>query len=161
LCTVIPMDRLIEFLFEKLILFLLKLIGSILLLTILLQIFVRFIMVHPFSWTEELSRFSFIWFCFLGSAYALKKNLHLGIDYFYKKAAPATRRKMDMFIHLIILFFGFLLCYYGTIMTQISSFQKSPILRLQMSYMYMVLPITGSFFLLFSGYRLYQIIRKK
>ncbi len=155
------MDRVIEFLFEKLLPFLLKLIGFILVFAILLQIFVRFIMIHPFSWTEELSRFSFIWFCFLGSAYALKKNLHLGIDYFYKKAAPATQRKIDLFIHLLILFFGILLCYYGTIMTRISSFQKSPILRLQMSYMYIVLPITGGFFLILSGYRLYQLIRKK
>ena len=71
------MEKLIDFLFDTVLAAVLKIVGIILTLTILLQIFSRFIMIHPFSWTEELSRFAFIWFCFLGAAYTLRLKLHL------------------------------------------------------------------------------------
>ena len=155
------MERLIGFLFDTLLAAVLKIVGILLTLTILLQIFSRFIMIHPFSWTEELSRFAFIWFCFLGSAFTLRKNLHLGIDYFYRKFNPRLRRAVEFFIQLLILFFGYLLVHFGFIMVGMTTFQKSPIMRLPMSYMYAVLPATGFFFVIFSVYQLQLLVKNK
>jgi TRAP-type C4-dicarboxylate transport system permease small subunit len=144
------MERVIYIVFDKILSFFIKVIGTILSLTIILQIFSRIIMIHPFTWTEELSRFSFIWFCFLGSAYALHKKLHMGIDYFYRQYRPEKQRKIEIFVQLIILLFGALLIYYGIVLVQLTSIQLSTILRIPMSYMFSVLPITGTFFCLAS-----------
>mgnify|MGYP005837250735 CR=1 FL=1 len=144
------MERFIHVLFNLVLGTLLKIIGIIMSLTIILQIFSRIVMIHPFTWTEELSRFSFIWFCFLGSAYALHKKLHMGIDYFYRKYRPEKQRKIELFVQLIILLFGALLVYYGMVLVQLTTIQLSTILRIPMAYMFSVLPITGAFFCLSS-----------
>lgn len=154
------MEKIIVFLFDKLLAFALKVVGIVLVLTVLLQIFSRIRMTAPFSWTEELSRFSFIWFCFLGSAYTLRLKLHLGIDYYYNKFSPRIRLYIDRGIYLLILFFGFLLFVYGIKMMGITSFQKSPILRISMAYMYMVLPTTGFFFIIFSFSELLLLLKR-
>jgi len=153
------MERFINFVFDVLLTAALKIIGFVLTMAILLQIFSRFVMINPFSWTEELSRFAFIWFCFLGASHALRLKLHLGIDYFVLKLAPGPRRVVEALIQAVVLFFGYLMLHFGIVMMGMTTFQKSPILRWPMSTMYMVLPVTGFFFVLFSGYRLVLILR--
>lgn len=153
------MERIIIFLFDKVLATLLKVIGLILVLSILLQIFSRIVMTHPFSWTEELSRFAFVWFCFLGSAYTLRMKLHLGIDYLYQKFSLPIRRALDFVIQGLILFFGGLMLYTGMIMVKVTAIQRSPILRLPMSYIYVVLPICGFYIVIFSVYQLSLLAR--
>jgi TRAP-type C4-dicarboxylate transport system permease small subunit len=148
------MDKLIEFLFDGLLTLVLKIVGIVLVLTVLLQIYSRIGMTAPYSWTEELSRFSFIWFCFLGSCYTLRKDLHLGIDYYYDKMPLKVQKAVSVIISLLVLIFGLMLFVYGLKMMQITSFQKSPILRLNMSNMYAVLPTTGFFFTIHSIHKL-------
>lgn len=154
------MGKIIEILFEKILTTLLKIVGLVLTLAIVVQIFSRFIMVNPFSWTEELSRFSFIWFCFLGSSYALKKKLHLGIDYFYHKLNTEGKRRLDIVINGLVLVFGLILFFFGFRMMGITSIQRSPILRINMAFMYAVLPVTGFFFTLFSANQLKSLFKK-
>ncbi len=155
------MESFVRFLFDTILATLLKVVGIVLTLAVLLQIFSRYIMIHPFSWTEELSRFSFIWFCFLGSAYTLRQKLHLGIDYFYLKFGPRMRLTIDLVINTLVLFFGGMLISFGSVMMSLTTFQKSPILRLNMSNMYMVLPVTGFFFVVFSIHQLLQLLRRR
>jgi len=50
---------------------LLNLVGLFLLLfsiTVFLQVLTRFVIQIPLAWTEEVSRYFFIWMVFLGSA---------------------------------------------------------------------------------------------
>ena len=46
---------------------------------IFLQVFFRFVVQSPLYWTEELSRYSFVYVVFIGSAWAGKKHMHLRI----------------------------------------------------------------------------------
>jgi TRAP-type transport system small permease protein len=153
------MERIIVFLFDKVLATFLKVTGMVLVFSILLQIFSRIAMTHPFSWTEELSRFAFVWFCFLGSAYTLRMKLHLGIDYLYQKFGQRMRRVLDFIIQGLILFFGGLMLYTGLLMVKVTAIQRSPILRLPMSYIYVVLPICGFYIVVFSIYQLSLLAR--
>jgi len=140
--------RIINILFNVILENILKVLGIILVIVVLIQIFARAFMANPFLWTEEVSRFIFIWFCFLGSAYVLKKNAHLSIDYFYRKFSEKTQLYVDVFIQVVAIYFGYLLLHYGIMMMQLTTMQKSPVLRLQMSYMYAVLPVVGVLFII-------------
>jgi len=154
------MDKLIDFLFDTVLTLLLKIVGFVLIGSVLIQIISRAGMTAPFSWTEELARFSFLWFCFLGSSYALRKKLHLGIDYFYLKFNFRIRFWIDFGINSLVLFFGILLFVYGIKMMGITSIQKSPILRLNMAFMYAVLPATGFLFSIFSVHQLLLLLKR-
>ena len=65
-----------------------------------------------------------------------------------------VQKAVSVIISLLILIFGLMLFVYGLKMMQITSFQKSPILRLNMSNMYAVLPTTGFFFTIHSIHKL-------
>ena len=66
---------------------LVKAIGVAMVLCILLQILTRLFLRVPFTWTDELARGTFVWYCFLGSVLATRQYAHLGIDYFRSKLA--------------------------------------------------------------------------
>jgi TRAP-type C4-dicarboxylate transport system permease small subunit len=148
------MTRIVEFLFDVVVATALKIIGTVLVVTVLAQIFSRMFMANPYSWTDELARFSFLWFCFLAAGHALRMNAHLGLDYFYRKLNPKLRVRIDLFVQALTLFFGCLLLHFGIVMMTLTAIQKSPILRLQMSWMYAVLPTAGFLFVLHSVYQI-------
>lgn len=45
-----------------------------------LQVFMRYVMQNSLSWPDELTRYAFIWFVFLGIGYAVRNDLHLKVD---------------------------------------------------------------------------------
>lgn len=147
------LKKFIHILYDNILANIVKVIGIVMILAVLLQIAARYLMSHPFSWTEELSRFSFIWFCFLGSVVTYTKNLHLGIDFLYRKFSSKGRMVLDLIINVLIFIFGFVLVKYGITLLGMTSFQQSPVLRIPMSYIYASLPVTGVLFLIFTVYR--------
>ena len=153
------MDKFIDILYEKIIGNLIKVIGIIMAVTILVQIFSRAFMKVPFSWTEELSRITFMWFCFLGSGIAMKKKAHLGIDYFVKNLSSRFRYFNQIIINVLIGLFGFFMSYYGVNIARIMHKQVSSVMRIPMSYFYAVIPITGILFLILSLSYLIENIR--
>ena len=62
----------------------LVLTTTVMIVTCTLQVLSRYVLDHPFSWTEEVARFSFIWWSFLGAAYVVRLNGHLGMDILVK-----------------------------------------------------------------------------
>lgn len=44
-----------------------------------LQVASRFLFKLPLAWSEEVSRFVFIWFCWVGASYAVHEYLHIRI----------------------------------------------------------------------------------
>ena len=57
-------------------------VVAVLVVDVLWQVFTRFILKNPSTWTEELAVFMLIWVSLLGAAVALNRGAHLGIDYF-------------------------------------------------------------------------------
>ncbi len=156
------MEKIIEILYEKVIGNLIKVVGVVMAVTILLQIFSRAFMKVPFSWTEELSRITFMWFCFLGSSIAMKEKAHLGIDYFMEKIENRRLRRLNqLVINSLIGLFGFLMSYYGFKVMGIMHKQVSSVMRIPMSYFYAVIPITGMLFLIMALYFLYEMYSQK
>ncbi|WP_461205637.1 TRAP transporter small permease [Clostridium sp. DL1XJH146] len=155
------MEKLIHILYDVIIGNLIKIIGVIMALTILLQIFSRAFMKVPFSWTEELARITFMWFCFLGSGMAMKQKAHLGIDYFVNKLGPKARFVNEVVIYLIIACFGSILFYYGMKISLIMHKQVSSVMRIPMSYFYAVIPLMGFLFLILAVYFLLELLKQK
>jgi TRAP-type transport system small permease protein len=152
--------KIIFFIYDVFLLYIVKLLGFILVFTVLLQIASRFIMTTPLSWTEELARFVFIWFSLLGSVVAFTKGQHLGIDIIYRKIKITRRKLLDICIYLLIIGFSFIMLKYGWQLVKITGVQRSPIMRICMSYMYISLPITGLLFFIFSFYQIIHLFKE-
>ncbi len=57
----------------------------------------------------ELTVFLFAWLVLLGSSYAVKKTLHLGVDAVVNKVSASTKRILALFVVAICLFYSLLL----------------------------------------------------
>ena len=137
------MEKFITILYDFIIEYIVRIVGVVLVTTVLLQIFTRVFIRVPFSWTDELARFAFIWYCFLGSVLTMHKKMHLGIDYFESKMNPKAQYINRFFIYAMQIVFSIILAYYGFKLLSIVGTQKSPIMRVRMKYIYLSLPVSG------------------
>ena len=154
------MKKINDYIFKYLVNPIVKITGVALLLIILLQIFGRTFMKNPPPWTEEMSRFIFLWYCFLGSACTLRAKQHLGLDYFYNKFNAKVRRVIDFVIQILTLAFGLYIAYYGTTLLGVVKKRVAPITRISMKWFYLVLPIMGVLFVLLALENLVDLLKK-
>ncbi|MEJ5260263.1 MAG: TRAP transporter small permease [Anaerohalosphaeraceae bacterium] len=134
-------------------------VMGVLVVDVLWQVFSRYVLRAPSKWTEELAIFLLIWAALLGAAVATGRGAHLGIDYFVQKLPPRDRLGVEIFGFLcIVLFAFFVMIVGGTELVRITLRlqQKSPALGVQMGYVYLAVPISGFFMLLYSGIGLYE-----
>jgi TRAP-type C4-dicarboxylate transport system permease small subunit len=109
--------------------------------------------IPPSDWTEELGIYLLVWVSLLGSALTFRERGHLGVDYFVSKFDPAARRFSAIVVELCVLgFAGFALCYGGYLLVSetLRSGQLTPVLQWKTGYMYLVVPLSGAFFVAFS-----------
>lgn len=128
-------------------------VVAVLVIDVLWQVFTRFVLRDPSSWTEELAIFLLIWVALLGAAVALNRGAHLGIDYFVGKLDKKTRIYTEIFAFFVVGCFAFFVMILGGIdlvQTTLHLEQKSPALGIQMGYVYLAIPISGFFMLLYS-----------
>ncbi len=143
----------LKLILDKILEVLLMISVAVLVLDVLWQVFTRFIMRSPSKWTEEMATFLLIWVALLGGAVALGRGAHLGIDYFVSKLPQRTRIGTEVFVFICIALFSALVMVYGGIDLVKTIFdlgQISPALKLKMGYVYLAVPISGSFMVLYS-----------
>lgn len=131
------------------------------------QVFTRFVLNNPSSFTEELATFLLIWIGLLGAAYALRQKAHLGIDVITVKLPPRKRFLWEFFIYGNVILFSVLVLILGGIrLVSITLYlnQISAALRVKMGYIYTVLPITGMlliFYAIFFMTEAYRGLKKR
>jgi TRAP-type C4-dicarboxylate transport system permease small subunit len=115
-------------------------------LNVLWQVFTRFVVKDPSSFTEELARYLLIWVGLLGASYAAGQKMHLAIDIVLKAVAGKIRNLAELCIQLFIFLFAFFVMVIGGIRLVVITLKLSQIsaaLRLQLGYVYLVLPLSG------------------
>jgi TRAP-type C4-dicarboxylate transport system permease small subunit len=115
-------------------------------LNVLWQVFSRFVMDNPSSWTEELARYMLIWVSLLGAAYAVRLKLHLSIDIFTGKLSGKTKRYSQLFIYFCIFLFALFVMVIGgmrLVNLTLTLNQLSAALRVKLGYVYSIIPLSG------------------
>lgn len=82
-------------------------IGSAV-ICVTLQIFTRYVLRNSLWWTEQATRYFFMWSVFLGIPLAFYEGSTFAFDVLLKKAGEKVRRALDIFIRLSgIVFCGY------------------------------------------------------
>lgn len=126
---------------------------AFLVLDVCWQVITRFILDDPSSFTEEVARFTLIWISLLGAASAYKRGLHLGIDIVTNSLPDKARLAAQMVVHLFVIAFAALILIYGgskLVAMTLQLNQMSPVLGVKMGYIYLAMPISGVFFLIYA-----------
>jgi TRAP-type C4-dicarboxylate transport system permease small subunit len=139
------LDRLLEGL--------VMIVVAVLVVDVLWQVFTRFVLNKPSTWTEELAVFMLIWVSLLGAAVALGRGAHLGIDYFVGKLPARARLSTEIFVFFCVSAFSLLVMLIGGIDLVRSTLelgQESSALRVKVGYVYLAIPISGFFLTLYA-----------
>lgn len=112
------------------------------------QIFTRWILGNPSTFTEEFMRYMLIWASMVGSAYCFYKDKHLSLDLFSAKAKGNMKVILSIFTELMILFFVGYVFIYGGARIAMNATNYSSVMRLPYKFLYSVLPISGIFIVL-------------
>lgn len=136
-------------------------VVALLVLDVCWGVFTRYVMGEQAKWTEELARFLLIWVALLGAAVAFGTRSHLGVDYFVGKFDPEARGLMAVVVNLIVLFFAASVFVYGgwrVVADTLAIGQKTPALQWEMGYVYLALPISGIFMVIYTIENLLETI---
>lgn len=109
-----------------------------------LQIFMRYAMSSSLSWSEELSRYLFIWATYLGVAFGVRKDAHIRVSMVVDMMSARNAILMRILTHIIFGAFAVYVMYQGWIMVE-KTFrfgQKSASLGIPMGFIYLA-PLTG------------------
>ncbi|WP_372683459.1 TRAP transporter small permease [Desulfosarcina sp.] len=112
------------------------------------QVWYRFILNDPLSWSEEAGRYLFVWISFMGAAAGVRYQAHLGIDLMDKLLPPEAYRWVVVLVNLIIQIFLLMIIYWGFKILGIIQFQESASMHISMRYPYMAVPVGGIFMLI-------------
>lgn len=157
------MKPLRDFLVKSLEIFLILAFAA-LTLDVLWGVFSRYVLGAQTRWTEELAIYLLIWISLLGASLTYEEQGHLGVDYFVGKLHPDAQKLGAIFVELVVLFFaGFGLLYGGwrLVSETLAAGQMTPALGWQKGYLYMAVPISGVFFIIFSIEHLILVLSGK
>jgi TRAP-type C4-dicarboxylate transport system permease small subunit len=132
-----------------------------LVLDVLWGVISRFVLGEQGRFTEELATYLLIWVSLLGASVAFSSGGHLGVDYFVGLLHESTRTLVTVVVNLMVALFAAAVMLYGgyvLVARTLESGQVSPAMEVQVGYMYMAVPISGAFILLFCAENIHEAL---
>ena len=137
---------------------LLVFIFGLLLVVTVWQIVSRYVLASPSAFTEEVARYLLIWVSMLGAAYVFRLRMNIGLDLVTRKLSGTIKRLTERAALIAAALFAVLILIVGgarLVELTASMNQVSAVLGIEISLVYLVIPVSGVFILI---YTLEQII---
>lgn len=100
------------------------------------NVVLRYLFNSGITWSEEMSRYLFIWLTFLGAIGAFKSKEHLGVDMLVRRLPKRAKKVVLVISDLLMLFVLFLVLEGSWKMTMINMDSKAPATGLPLSFVY-------------------------
>jgi len=124
---------------------------AILIIPVTLQIVSRYTALIPsWIWTEELSRFLFIWMIMLGSMIAVREGTHFVVDVL-PPLPPRPNAVLQLVADLGVLVFALVFTWYGIEFVKFGWNQTSELAELPMTFIFAAWPLAGLTWIVFLG----------
>lgn len=149
-------------LLDRSILFISSFALMLLVVTVTWQVFSRYVLNDPSSWTGELARYTMVWLGLLGAGYLFGAKGHLAITLL----DSSLKGKAHTLLHLLIngisfAFVSLAMLKGGLALMERTGQQLSPALQLPMSTVYLILPISAVIILLYLTLNTIDLFVKK
>ncbi|MHA7131441.1 TRAP transporter small permease [Algoriphagus namhaensis] len=133
---------------------------GLMVLNVTWQVFSRYVLGDPSSWTDEVARYMLVWLGLLGAAYVSGKNGHLAIDVILVKLKGQKARTAHLLIHSLVIVFALVVMVWGggnlVYITEVLN-QKTATLQIPLSWVYSMIPLSGVFVIIYHSLHLVQL----
>lgn len=107
------------------------------------QVFFRFVLNASLTWSEELSRFAFIWLVYMGAVLGAKERIHIRVTAFHRLLPAAARGWVIPAADLLWVAINLTFAWQGAL--QVGHLLRfsyiSPAMQWNMAFIYSVVPI--------------------
>lgn len=142
----------------------LMILMSVMVIAVVWQVFTRFVMNSPSTFTDELSRYLMIWVGIFGGAYTFAIKRHLALEMLMPKLSIKNQYWLQIFINLLVILFSYVVLVYGgtlIVNATLAYNQISPSLtffgsEIPVGYIYLVSPISGALIIIYGAYDIAQ-----
>ena len=107
------------------------------------QVFTRWVLGNPSTFTDELLRYILIVSGLIGSAYCFYTDEHLSLTLVTDKATGVFKIVLNVFIEACIIFFVVYVFIYGGWKLASTAINLSSVMRIPMKLLYMTEPLCG------------------
>lgn len=132
-------------------------------LNVLWQVFSRFILRNPSSFTEELARYLLIWVGLLGASYASGRKMHLAIDVLVDRLKGKNRGLAELIIQSLVSLFALFVMVIGglrLVTVTLALNQISASLQIKLGFVYLAVPLSGALILFYAFLSIIDTIRE-
>lgn len=125
---------------------------------VLVQVVFRYLLDDPLFWSEELSRFLFIWLSFVGFGVAVHRHQEMRVAFFFDRASVAQQKWIAAISLVLMLATCALITYHGLDIAFQSFDVLSVAIELPWTWIFLAVPV--GFGLVFIQYvlRLYVLL---
>lgn len=110
---------------------------------VFMQVVMRYLFNSSLSWSEELTRYIFVWQIWLGISYTAKKENHLRVTTLTDRISEKGKQYIEVIVMAIWIGFFIYMSGLGYQLTmKVAGFgQKSAALRIPMAFCYLAIPV--------------------
>ena len=123
----------------------LTLIGAMT-LVILYQVFMRYVLNNPPTWSEEMSRFMMVWMTFLVAPIAYRRGMNVAIETLSRFLAGRLEAALQLVLNVLILYFMLEYAQEGVGLAERGLKSKAFTIDVKLFWFYLIVP-TGFYLL--------------
>ena len=124
---------------------------ALLIIPVTLQIVSRYTALIPsYIWTEELSRFLFIWMVMIGAMIGVREGAHFDVDV-WPELSPKGDALLKIVSNAFVLLFSLVFFWWGLTFLRFGWDQDSELAELPMGYIFAAWPLAGLTWIVFLG----------
>lgn len=152
----------IKFILDKFLTYVISILLILMTSLVLWQVFTRYVMNNPSTFTEELVIIILIWTSFLGAAYAFGSRQHMALIFLKEKTRGSSKLILCVFIDVVILIFAVvILINGGGQITMGVAGVKTPILGISKAYIYSSTIVSGVLIVFYQFVNIFEDFRIK
>ncbi|GAA5344356.1 TRAP transporter small permease [Planifilum fimeticola] len=125
---------------------------------VFLNVVLRYFFDSGITWSEEMSRFLFVWMVFLGAIAALKERMHLAVDVVFKRLSSGWKKFFAVISHSLVLYVLWLVFDGSWKMTWLNMASKAPATGVSLGFVYGVGVVTSLAMAVIVILRLFRIL---
>ncbi|RBP91480.1 TRAP-type C4-dicarboxylate transport system permease small subunit [Cytobacillus firmus] len=125
------------------------------------NVVLRYVFNSGLTWSEEMSRYLFVWMVFLGAIAALKDKMHLGVDIVVNSLPKGLQKAAFLISNAVVLYLLWLVLEGSWKMTLLNMNSTGPATGMPLSYLYGIGIVSSIWMMILIIASLFKAIRGK
>lgn len=130
-------------------------------LSVLLNVILRYVFNSGLTWSEEVSRYFFVWLVFLGAISALKDKMHLGVDLVVKALPQKMQKAVFVISNGIVLYILWLVVDGSWKMSVLNMNSTGPATGMPLSYLYGIGVVSGIWMMILVASSVFKVLKNE